>query len=180
MGVSDRPDDEHGLGAESADAAPMATVDLRPRTSPAGTTVGRARRRRAWLPMAVLAFVLVAGAVILFQGLSNATVYFCNANEVGKKAECSGAKRFRLQGTVDTGSVQRANGEVQAFTVSYGGTTIPVRYQGDPAGIFREGIPVVIEGRMLAGGTFQGDRILVKHTEQYRQQHPDNVKDYQG
>ena len=113
---------------------------------------------------------------MLFQGLSNATVYFCNADEVGHRADCSPDKRFRLQGTVDAGSVQA--GPPFHFTVTYNRATVPVTYQGEPGGIFKEGIPVVVEGRMQPDGTFAGDRILVKHTEQYRAKNPDHVEGY--
>ena len=128
--------------------------------------------------------------VILYQGLANATLYFCNADEVGHRSECTGDKRFRLQGTVDHGSVAE-DGATLHFTVSYNGATIPVTYQGEPGGIFQEGIPVVVEGRMQGGGSgdgrevgggegaggavFAGDRILVKHTEQYIEENPDRV-----
>jgi cytochrome c-type biogenesis protein CcmE len=154
------------------------TLDAGPDLSPRPMQPERRRRRgvRRWAPGAIVATVLVLAAIVLFQGLSNASVYFCNADEVGKRSECRSDKRFRLQGNVDTGSV--VAGPPLHFTVTYNGATIPVSYQGQPGGIFREGIPVVIEGRMLADGTFAGDRILVKHTEQYRQKNPDRVTDY--
>jgi cytochrome c-type biogenesis protein CcmE len=161
------------LGPESADAGPDPA--LVPRTRTEGTAPPRKRRR--WGVAVMLAVVLTAGAIILFQGLSNASVYFCNANEVGVKSDCSPGSRFRLQGTVDQGTVQK-EGEVLTFSVTYAGRTIPVRYVGDPGGIFKENIPVVVEGRMGDDGTFAGDRILVKHTEQYREKNPGNVKDY--
>jgi cytochrome c-type biogenesis protein CcmE len=156
-------------------STPDAGLDLTPRTAP---PVRRRRGLKRWAPAAVVATVLVVGAVVLFQGLSNASVYFCNADEVGQRAECRTDKRFRLQGNVDQGSV--VAGPPLRFTVTYNGATIPVSYQGEPGGIFREGIPVVVEGRMQADGTFAGDRILVKHTEQYREQNPSRVTDYDG
>jgi len=157
------------------------------------------KRRRAWAAGVVLALVLAAAGILLYQGLSSATVYFCNADEVGAKAGCDAGGRFRLQGTVDNGSLVDVGGTL-LFTVTYNDSTIPVRYQGEPGGIFREGIPVVIEGRLravtggggpttivpggaggegaAAGGTameFAGDRILVKHTEQYVEENPGRV-----
>jgi cytochrome c-type biogenesis protein CcmE len=144
---------------------------------PAAPAPGR-RRRRTWPAAVVLALVLIAGAIILFQGLSNASVYFCNANEVGHRSDCAVGKRFRVQGTVDQGSVARTPDGMTDFTISYGGATIPIHYQGEPGGIFKEGIPVVVEGRMGTDGVFAGDRVLVKHTEQYIAQNPDRVKDY--
>jgi cytochrome c-type biogenesis protein CcmE len=121
----------------------------------------------------LLALVLGGLGIVLYEGLSNATVYFCNANEVGTRGDCTGSQRIRLQGTVDNGSVL-FDGATTRFTVTYGGATIPVTYQGEPAGIFKEGIPVVVEGRM-EGKSFDGDRILVKHTEQYVEENPGRV-----
>jgi cytochrome c-type biogenesis protein CcmE len=151
-------------------------VDLSPRTITEPTAPApRARpKRRAWPAALVLGLVFAAAAIILFQGLSNATVYFCNANEVGQRADCMPGKRFRVQGTVDTGSVRHLGSDTD-FTVTYAGATIPVHYGGEPGGIFKEGLPVVVEGRMGTDGVFAGDRVLVKHTEQYREQNPDRV-----
>lgn len=156
-------------------------MDLTPRTSPGPTETAPAppRRRRRWWPMAVLAGVLAAGAIVLFQGLSSATVYFCNADEIGRRGECEPGERFRLQGTVVEGSVEQVDpGDVRRFEVEYNGAVVPVSYQGDPGGIFRENIPVVVEGRMGDDGVFAGDRVLVKHTEQYREENEDRVRDY--
>jgi cytochrome c-type biogenesis protein CcmE len=156
-------------------------VDLTPRTQTTvdekATTPRPVRRKKKTWPVAiVLAILMAAGAVILFEGLSNATLYFCNADEVGVRAECKGDKRFRLQGTVDQGSIQRGDGTID-FAVTYGvhPRTIPVHYQGsDPTDLFKAGVPVVVEGKM-SGDTFEGDRILVKHSEQYRAANPGRV-----
>ena len=151
-------------------------MDLSPRTitESAALAFWSRPKRRAWLAALVLGLVFAAAAIILFEGLSNATVYFCNANEVGQRSDCMPGKRFRVQGTVDTGSVTRVGSDTD-FTINYGGATIPVRYAGEPGGIFKEGLPVVVEGRMGTDGTFAGDRVLVKHTEQYRAENPGRV-----
>jgi cytochrome c-type biogenesis protein CcmE len=150
-------------------------IDLSPRTGQVGPAP-RVRSRRKGQKVkagALLAAVLGIGAVVLFQGLSNATTFFCNADEVNVKESCTSDKRFRLQGLVDSGSVER--GERSAdFTVSYGDATIPVSHRGDPPELFQEGISVVLEGRMV-GDTFQSDRIMVKHSEQYKAEYPDRV-----
>ena len=159
-------------------------MDLTPRThtdlgdSPGAPASPPARKGRRWLPAALLGALLVAGAVVLFQGLTNATVYFCNADEVGVKGGCEPGSRFRLQGTVVEDSIVRDGSVVEQFLVTYAGAEIPVRYNGEPGGIFRENIPVVVEGQMGTDGTFAGDRVLVKHTEQYREENPNRTEDY--
>jgi cytochrome c-type biogenesis protein CcmE len=49
-----------------------------------------------------------------------------------------------------------------------------VRHDGDPPELFKPDIPVVLEGRW-AGPVFASDRIIVKHTADYRAKHPDRV-----
>jgi cytochrome c-type biogenesis protein CcmE len=152
-------------------------LDLTPRG--AGTAAAPRRRtgrsgRRKLGVSAVLAVVLVGGAVILFQGLSNATVFFCNADEVDVKAGCMPGDRFRLQGSVVAGSISSADG-VTEFEVLYGDTRIDVRHTGAPPELFQEGIPVVVEGA-YDGTRYDSNRIMVKHSEEYKAENPDRVE----
>jgi cytochrome c-type biogenesis protein CcmE len=156
------------------DVSEHGELDLSPRTT-TDLAAPPAPTRRRWVWIAGLAAALAAAAFIIFQFLSSATLYFCNADEVDVRDACSEGDRFRLQGTVDDGSVLETDDGL-AFTVTYNGATWPVRYGGDPGGIFDEGIPVVVEGR-LVDGTFEGDRVLVKHSSTYREKHPDRVPD---
>lgn len=149
-------------------------MDLTPRTvSELDPPVTRSPRRRRVGAGIVLAVVLAGVAVVLFQSLASATFEFCNADQIGVTKGCADGKRVRLQGTVDAGSIQP--GVPLRFTVSYKGATVPVVYgDGEPGGIFREGIPVVVEGR-YENNVFVGTRIINKHTEQYREANPDRV-----
>ncbi len=138
-------------------------IDLSPR-SPVGPAAP-VRKKRNWLPMLVLGLVLVAGGVIVTQFLTQAVDYYCNVDEVGRRSGCEQDRRIRLQGTVDEGSVGRvANATV--FTISFNGETIPVTYDGEPGGIFKECIPVVVHG-VIENGTLLGDRVEVKHSDEY-------------
>jgi cytochrome c-type biogenesis protein CcmE len=136
--------------------------DLTPRPAP---SVPRRSTGRRVLPMLVLALVVVAGGVIVVQFLTSAVDYYCNVDEVGERNGCDADRRLRIQGTVDQGSVLNERG-VTSFTVSFNGATQPVRYDGEPGGIFKECIPVVVHG-VLDGPTFVGDRVEVKHSEEY-------------
>ena len=159
--------DDPGLG--HADYSVDAGLDLTPRDVP----LARIRKRGVGAPL-LLAGLLLGAGFIVFQFLNGATTFFCDAHEAGGKKGCEVGKRFRLLGTVDNGSVQK--GSPLRFTVSWEGTTVPVTYQGDPGGIFCEGQNVAVEGKYL-GSEFAGERILVKHSEQYVAANPDRPAD---
>ena len=51
---------------------------------------------------------------------------------------------------------------------------MPVRYDGQPGGIFEECQPVVVHGE-LVDGTFEGDRVEVKHSNEYEAENADRI-----
>jgi cytochrome c-type biogenesis protein CcmE len=140
-------------------------TDLSPRTGPSAAAP-RARSRK-WLPIALLGLVLVAGGVIVTQFLRSAVDYYCNVDEVGERGGCDADRRLRVQGVVAQGSVEAAAGSTD-FTIEFNGASLPVHYAGEPGGIFKECIPVVVHGRLdSASGVFNGDRVEVKHSNEY-------------
>jgi cytochrome c-type biogenesis protein CcmE len=151
---------------------PEEGLDLSPRT-PAPAV--RPRRRRRWAPIAVLVVVLAAGAFILTKFLGNALDYYCNADEVGVKSQCSGDKSLRVQGTVEKGSIVQTPTETR-FVIAFNGAAIPVVYDGDPGGKFDECIPVVVRGR-LQEGVFQGNEVEVKHSNEYVAKNSDRISE---
>ena len=141
-------------------------TDLTPRTGP-DDVVEPTRRRRNVVPMIVLALVLVAGGVIVTQFLRSAVDYYCNVDEVGSRSGCDADRRLRLQGVVERNSVVSAGGDT-AFDISFNGERIAVYYDGEPGGIFKECIPVVVHGSFdPTTDTFLGDRVEVKHSDEY-------------
>jgi cytochrome c-type biogenesis protein CcmE len=148
-------------------------IDLSPRTpiDPAG----RVRRKRNWLPLLVLGLVVIAGGVIVTQFLTQAVDYYCNVDEVGERSGCDEDRRIRLQGTVDENSVERV-ANTTVFTISFNGETMPVSYDGEPGGIFKECIPVVVHG-VIENGTLLGDRVEVKHSDEYVAVNDERVAD---
>ncbi len=132
--------------------------------------IGQRRRRRLWLAGSI---VVAALGFLVVQGLGNATVYFRTADEAVAQRATLGTRRFRLEGTVVSGSVSESRGDV-AFRVANNGVEVPVVHRGDPPEMFRPDIPVVLEGH-FAGQGFASDRILVKHSETYEADHPERV-----
>ena len=150
---------------------PDAGLDLSPR---APTPTSARKRQRRWGPIVVLALVFVAGGIVVTQFLGKALDYYCNADEVGVKASCSGDRSLRVQGTVEKGSVVE-NGTTTSFVIAFNGATIPVLYDGErPKGKFDECVPVVVRGRMQ-GGTLQGNLIEVKHSNEYTAKNKDRL-----
>jgi cytochrome c-type biogenesis protein CcmE len=148
----------------------VSTIDLTPRDdqgSPAR------RRSRRWAPLVVLALVLIAGGVIVTQFLRSAVDYYCNVDEIDSRAGCEAGRRLRIQGTVDAGSVATANG-ITTFTISFNDQTLPVRYDGQPGGMFKECEPVVVHGE-LDDDVFHGDRVEVKHSNEYEAENADRL-----
>ena len=130
-------------------------------------------RTRLWIVGAV-----VVGAIgfLLWQGLGEATLYFKTADEAVAEREELGDRRFRLEGVVLAGTV-KPDGNAVRFRVEENGAEVAVRHQGDPPELFREGIPVVLEGRWADRvEEFHSDAIMVRHTAEYREEYPERVK----
>ena len=140
----------------------MSSPDLTPRP----TETPRRSKRRV-LPMVVLTLAVVAGGVVITQALSTAVDYYCNVDEVGVRSGCDMGRRLRIQGTVGEGSVVVTTGAT-LFDIEFNGSSLQVEYAGEPGGIFKECLPVVVHGVFNEPfGMFLGDRVEVKHSEDY-------------
>jgi len=149
-------------------------VDVTPRDADPSAGDPRPPRRRKRNPAAyvLLALVVVGLGVVLFQGLNNAALYYRNVDEAVHDKASLGTSRFRVQGTVGD-DVKQSAGEVD-FTISFNGASIPVHHRGDPPELFKPGVPVVLEGH-FQGDFYESDRILIKHTAEYKESNPDRV-----
>ena len=139
-------------------------MDLTPRTN-SDSGAPRPKRQRRIVPIIIVVAALIGGGVVITQFLTSAIDYYCNVDEVGDRTGCEGDRRMRVQGVVDEGSVKQVNGGT-SFSMSFHGEKLSVSYAGDPGGVFQECIPVVAHGRIV-NGTFESDRIEVKHSNQY-------------
>ena len=164
--MTDSPTTDH----DEIDAEANAGLDLSPRTP---LTAARRKPKRRWGAIAVLAVVVLVGAFVVTRFLGSALDYYCNADEVGVKSSCSGDRSLRVQGTVQKGSLVKLATQT-VFVIGFNGVSLPVVYDGDPGGKFQECIPVVVRGRMK-DGTFQGNELEVKHSNQYQAKNADRI-----
>ena len=135
-----------------------------PASPPAGPERRRPGNRRRYL----VAGAICAAAVLflVFGGLSRNIVYFRTVSEAVAERAGEGDARLRMAGEVVAGSVERRPDGV-AFQLTEGGAVAAVFHQGDPPELFKDGAPVVCEGRWR-GETFRSDRIMIKHGSEYR------------
>lgn len=121
---------------------------------------------------------LVAGLVVilggfgylLYGGIGQNLVYFVSPEELHAKGDAAWDTPLRLGGQVVPGSVQWNAEELDLrFLLRDGDYEVTVRSRGAPPQMFRDGIGVVVEGRLLAGGeVFESTNLMVKHSNEYR------------
>jgi cytochrome c-type biogenesis protein CcmE len=161
-----RPPEISGVAQDDAESADSAPLDLTPRDVRPRRKASRKQRR---LAAAVLVVVVAALGVVLFEGLTNATVFFYNVDQAVAKRPELGTSRFRIQGNVIPGSVHD-EGDAMAFDLKYHGVEVHVVHTGDVPDLFKPSIPVVLEGH-FDGKIYRSDQMLLRHSPQYDAQH---------
>jgi cytochrome c-type biogenesis protein CcmE len=133
--------------------------------APAPPAPSGRRGRSRWRLVVAGLVVLAALAFLLARGLDDATLYFRTTAEAVAERDALADRRFRILGRVVPGSV-RSTGEDVMFLIEADDVRAQVRHRGDPPELFKEGIPVVLEGRWQSD-VFASDRIMVKHSSEY-------------
>jgi cytochrome c-type biogenesis protein CcmE len=140
------------------------------------TGVGPAPRRHPtrWRLVAVGAVLVGAFAFLLVEGLGSSLNYFETVDQALQHKATLGTRTFRLEGVVVPGSVRRTQDGVD-FVASGSAHQVSVVNHGNPPQLFQPNIPVVVVGH-FSGSTFVSDQVIVDHSAQYVQQHPNRVK----
>ena len=137
--------------------------------SPVGGRPPLASGRMRWLAVATVAAAVAIYLAIAFGGIGRNLVYYWGPTQVRAAGDKAVHAAIRLGGMVATGSLVRGHGPSDLeFDVVDSGARIHVRSHGVPPQLFREGIGVVVEGTMTPQGYFEGDRLLVSHSNEYR------------
>lgn len=115
---------------------------------------------------------LIVGAFVALVAISltSALVYYVTPTELAAGRTSGPA---RLYGIVEPGSVRwDGASSTLSFRITDGTTTLAVQSRSLPTGLFRDGIGVVLAGRVTDPGTFFADEILVKHSAVYEPLRP--------
>ena len=117
------------------------------------------------------ALVVAAGALaaISFGNMGDSLVYYWDVSQTVENRERAQGAVIRLGGMVKEGTVNwKSDENVLEFDITDGAESLPVRATGAPPQMFREGIGVVVEGTVTEAGTFETDRLMVKHSNEYK------------
>lgn len=124
----------------------------------------------------VLAGALVILAVfgwLLFGGLRENVVFFLTPQELLARGSEGVGVPVRLGGQVKPGSVTwDAKTLDLRFIVTDGAREVNVHSTGAPPQMFRDGMGVIVEGRVGSAGVFEATNLMVKHSNEYRAPKP--------
>lgn len=128
-----------------------------------------ARNTTRTILIAGLVVVVSAFAYLLSGRIGSNLVYFYTPSELLAQGTKAVGAPVRLGGQVVPGSVKWDAPSIDLrFVMQDGKAQIPVHSHGAPPQMFRDGIGVVVEGKIADSGTFEATELLVKHSNEYR------------
>lgn len=138
--------------------------------SPASGPQRRPAGKTKWFALGALLAAGGAFAVITAGGIGKNLVYYWGPTELKSAGGKAIGATIRLGGLVAEGSIRPGDGvsNLEFDVLDRQGGTVHVRASGVPPQLFRERIGVVVEGTMTPAGYFQGNRLMVSHSNEYR------------
>ncbi|MCC7003725.1 MAG: cytochrome c maturation protein CcmE [Gemmatimonadaceae bacterium] len=125
-------------------------------------------KKRRW-PILGLAVILAAFGWLLFGGLDKNVIFFLTPAELLAKGPDAVDRPVRLGGQVKPGSVQWDEKSLDLrFVITDGAGDVAVHSTGSPPQMFRDGMGVVVEGRVGADSLFRASSLMIKHSNEYR------------
>ncbi len=121
--------------------------------------------------LAVVALLVVFGTLgyLSTQSMSEDLVYYWSPTELVDKGDAAIGATVRLGGMVEQESVDwRPQEQHLSFRITDGEESVQVAGKGAPPQMFREGIGVVVEGKMEGDGVFHTTTVMIKHSNEYQ------------
>ena len=129
----------------------------------AGMKSLKKQRRIQVIIVAFVALALASG--LIGYGFRDGIAFFRSPSEILAEPP-SESELFRIGGMVEEGTIVRGEGTQVSFSVTDGGASVPVVFDGILPDLFDEGQGMVGQGHYV-NGTFQAVEILAKHDEDY-------------
>jgi cytochrome c-type biogenesis protein CcmE len=128
----------------------------------------RSGRWRA-APFLGVGALLLGFGYLLYGGIGDNLVYYLTPSELEARGDAAYETSVRLGGVVIPESVRwDADALDLRFRVGDGTTELEVHSTGAPPQMFRDGIEVLVEGRLASSGIFESTSLMVKHSNEYR------------
>ena len=123
-------------------------------------------RKKRFLVGGIIVFLAIG--YLSYMGFQGSATYYYTVSELTEQGSSIYGENVRVNGQVAPGSVeQEAAGRILRFTISEGGQSLPVAYQGVVPDAFKVGNDVVVEGHLDSEDIFQANTILVKCPSKY-------------
>jgi cytochrome c-type biogenesis protein CcmE len=135
--------------------------------------VSERKRRMPRLGIVAVAAVVLSGfGYLIYGGIGENLVYFLTPDELLERGSTAYDSPVRLGGMVVPGSV---TWDADAIDLRFamvgeedGERHVAVHSRKAPPQMFREGMGVVVEGRLRPGGVFEASNLMVMHSNEYR------------
>ncbi len=127
------------------------------------------RPRRRGLTLLGVGVILAGFGYFLLGGIGDNLVYYLSPTELDARGDAAYETSVRLGGVVIPESIQwDAEALDLRFRIGDGSTEMEVHSQGAPPQMFRDGIEVLVEGRLADSGVFHSTNLMVMHSNEYR------------
>jgi cytochrome c-type biogenesis protein CcmE len=122
------------------------------------------------------ALVVALIVVLIIQATVSTGAYYLTVTELGQRVPGIYGERVRVSGTVVDGSEDWNAKEITLrFSISdEEGAQLPIVFYGPRPDNFQRAASAIIEGELLADGTFQADTLLLKCPSRYEEE-PEEV-----
>lgn len=123
------------------------------------------RKNRTILGVAIIVVLLGFLAVSSF---SNSLSYYMTVTELKEKGESAYSETVNINGSVILESINwEPENQLLQFTLTDGGETLDVIYEGSLPNNFREATSVVVSGQYSEDQIFRANKMLVKCPSKY-------------
>ncbi len=123
---------------------------------------------------AAISVIVLSLAYLAYTGVEQSKSYYVTIAELRAMDDARHARRLRVAGDVQPGSIKRKGTQVE-FVLVEQGQTLPVIYKGTeaPPDTFKDDSQALVEGRFDRDGVFRAHHLQAKCASKYeRKQDP--------